>query len=103
MNTQSIDKTGVAPTFAAPSLSDTAEIGATLIVKNGEATPITVTMVTAGTLPTGDAYPDKAYTIAAGAEAWIPVLSEYKSASAPRFADVTFSAVTSVTAAVVRR
>jgi hypothetical protein len=90
---------GTPPTFAAPSASDTAQIGTTLIVKNGSGASITVTMTTPGTLGTGDAYPDKAYTVTAGAEAWIPVLADYRNTAG--VAAVTFSAVTSVTAATV--
>ena len=90
---------GTPPTFAAPSSSDTVQVGSTLIVKNGSGASITVTMVTPGNLPTGDAYPDKAYTVIAGAEAWIPVLSEYRNTAG--VAAVTFSAVTSVTAASI--
>jgi len=90
---------GTPPVFAAPSLSDTAQVGSTLVVKNGSAGAVTVTMVTPGNLPTGDAYPDKAYTVAAGAEAWIPVLSEYRNTAG--VAAVTFSAVASVTAASI--
>jgi hypothetical protein len=90
---------GTPPTFTAPSLSDTVQVGATLIVKNGSGASITVTMVTPGNLPTGDAYPDKAYTVTAGSEAWIPVLPEYRNTAG--VAAVTFSAVTSVTAASI--
>lgn len=91
---------GAAPAFAAPAASDTVPIGSTLIVKNGSASSITVTMVTPGTLPTGDAYPDKAYTVAAGGEAWIPVRSEYRD-PVTGVASVTFSATASVTAAAI--
>lgn len=90
---------GTPPTFAAPSSSDTAQIGSTLIVKNGSGSSITVTMTTPGTLPTGDAYPDKAYTVTAAAEAWIPVLPEYRNTAG--VAAVTFSATASVTAASI--
>lgn len=90
---------GTAPTFATPSASDTVQVGSTLIVKNGSGASITVTLTTPGTLPTGDAYPDKAYTVTAGAEAWIPVLSDYRNSAG--VAAVTFSAVTSVTAASI--
>jgi hypothetical protein len=90
---------GTPPTFAAPSASDTVQVGSTLIVKNGSGASITVTMATPGSLPTGDAYPDKAYTVVAGAEAWIPVLPEYRNTAG--VAAVTFSAVTSVTAAAI--
>lgn len=90
---------GTPPTFAAPSASDTAQVGSTLIVKNASGAGITVTMVTPGNLPTGDAYPDKAYTVGAAAEAWIPVLSEYRNTAG--VAGVTFSATASVTAASI--
>lgn len=87
---------GTPPTYTTPASSDTVQIGSTLIVKNGSASAVTVTMVTPGNLPTGDAYPDKAYTIAAGAEAWIPVLPEYRNTAG--VAAVTFSATASVSA-----
>ncbi len=92
---------GTAPVFAAPSTSDTVQVGTILVVKNGSGSSITVTMVTPGTLGTGDAYPDKAYTVTAGAEAWIPVLPDYRNTAG--VAAVTFSAVTSVTAAAINR
>jgi hypothetical protein len=77
-------------------------MGAALIVKNASGASITVTIVTQGNLPSGDVYPDKAYTVAAGGESWIPVdLPDYKQPSAPGTAAVTFSSVTSVTAAAV--
>lgn len=87
---------GTPPTYAVPSASDTVQVGSTLIVKNASGASITVTMVTPGNLPTGDAYPDKAYTVAAAGEAWIPVLPEYRNTAG--VAAVTFSATTSVTA-----
>lgn len=90
---------GTPPTFTAPAASDTVQVGSTLVVKNASAAAITVTLVTPGNLPTGDAYPDRAYTVAAGAEAWIPVLSEYRNTAG--VAAVTFSATASVTAASI--
>jgi hypothetical protein len=75
------------------------QVGSTLVVKNASAGAVTVTMVTPGNLPTGDAYPDRAYTVAAGAEAWIPVLSEYRNTAG--VAAVTFSATASVTVASI--
>ncbi|QDG65847.1 hypothetical protein NIBR502772_06115 [Pseudarthrobacter sp. NIBRBAC000502772] len=90
---------GTPPTFAAPATSDTVQVGSTLVVKNASGVSVTVTLVTPGNLPTGDAYPDRAYTVTAGAEAWIPVLSEYRNTAG--VAAVTFSAVTSVTAASI--
>lgn len=90
---------GTPPVYATPAASDTVQIGATLIVRNGSAAPITVTLATPGNLATGDAYPDKAYTVAAGAEAWIPVLKDYRNAAG--VAAVTFSATASVTATAI--
>ena len=92
---------GTAPAFAAPVASDTVQVGTILIVKNGSGSSITVTMATPGTLETGDAYPDKAYTVNAGAEAWIPVLADYRNSAG--VAAVTFSSVTSVTVAAINR
>lgn len=93
---------GTPPVYAAPSASDTVQVGSILIVKNGSGASITVTLVTPGNLPTGDAYPDKAYTVAAAGEAWIPVLQEYRD-PITGIAAVTFSAVTSVTATSINR
>ena len=102
INTQTVPRIdGTAPTYAAPAASETVEIGMILIVKNASASSITVTMVTPDLLPTGDAYPDKAYTVAAGAERWIPVLSDYRQAGGT--ASVTFSATASVTVAAINR
>ena len=92
---------GTAPTFAAPAASETAEIGTLLIVKNGSASSINVTLVTPDPLPTGDAYPDKVYAIPAGQERWIPVLTDYRQPTG--LATVTFSATTSVTVAAINR
>lgn len=89
------------PTFTAPSASDTAEIGTILIVKNASGASINVTLVTPGTLGTGDAYPDKVIAVPAAAERWIPVLQDYQGPSG--VAAVTFSAVASVTAAAINR
>lgn len=92
---------GTPPVFAAPSASDTVQIGSLLIVKNASGASITVTLATPGNLGTGDAYPDKAYTVAAAGEAWIPVLKDYRQATG--VANVTFSATASVTAASINR
>lgn len=91
---------GTAPVFAAPLASDTVEIGSTLIVKNTSAAAITVTLVTPATLGTGDAYPDKVYTVpATNGELWIPVLRDYKGSNG--LATVNFSATAGVTAASI--
>lgn len=91
---------GTPPTYAAPAASDTVQVGATLIVKNGSAASINVTLVTPGTVGTGDAYPDKVYAVPAGGERWIPVLADYRD-PVTGLAAVTFSATASVTAAAI--
>jgi len=101
--TQSVTVAGTAPTFAAAAAGDTARVGShlTLIVKNGGGSPITVTMVYPGNLATGDAIPDKAYTVNNGAEAWIPLLEQYADPTTGNAA-ITYSGTTSVTRAVVK-
>jgi hypothetical protein len=104
--TQVLDvSTGTAPTFAAAAAGDTAEAGPTdtLIVKNASGGSINVTITTPGTLPSGDAYPDKVYAVAAGGERWIPLIADFKDPSIGGQATITYSATTSVTRAAVRR
>lgn len=91
---------GTAPTFAAPAASDTVTVGSVLVVKNASGASINVTLTTPPTLETGDAYPDKVYAVAAGAEKWIPVLGVYLD-PATGVAAVAFSATASVTAAAI--
>ena len=90
---------GTPPTYAAPLATDTVPVGSVLIVKNGGASAVTVTLATPGKLPTGDDYPDKVVSVPAGAERWIPVYQLYTNANG--VCDVTFSTVTSVTAAAI--
>ena len=89
--------------FGAAASGDTAQCGDgyVLWVKNGDASAKTVTLVVPGNLPTGDAYPDKQYTIPAG-EMWpLPLLGIYADPS-DGLAHITYSATTSVTRAVVK-
>lgn len=102
MLAQKVVLAGTAPTFAAPTSSDTVPMGSLLVVKNGSGASITVTIATVGTLPTGDDYPDKAYTVGAAAERWIPVGQEaYRKTDGSGNAAVAFSATASVTAAAI--
>ena len=103
--TQVITVAGLTPTFvAAAAGGDTAPVGDRefLVVQNGSGAPVTVTLATPGNLATGDAYPDKAYSVAAGAETWIPLPAVYRDPTDGR-AHITYSAAASVTVAVVRR
>jgi hypothetical protein len=101
MQATSVPKlTAVGPTYAAPTASDTAPVGTVLVVKNGSAAAITVTLSSPKTLETGDAYPSKVITVAAAGESWIPVLKVYGD-PVTQLATITYSAVASVTAAVI--
>lgn len=97
--------TGTAPTFAAAAAGDTAEVDPanTLVVKNASGAGITLTLVTPGTLATGDAYPDKTYTVPAAGEVWVPLVDAFRDTSINGQATVNYSATASVTRAVVRR
>lgn len=100
---QKITAAGTKPTFNAVSASDTMLPADRLflVVKNASGAAITATVVTPGNLPTGDAYPDKVYTVAATTgEAWIPLLDLYAD-PATGLATVNYSATASVTAAYV--
>jgi hypothetical protein len=102
--TQSLVVAGTAPTFAAAAANDTARVGdhLYLIVKNASGSPITVTVTVPGNLETGDAYPDKQYSVAATTgERWIPLLKRYADPTTGNAA-IAYSATSSVTRAVVR-
>lgn len=95
---------GTAPTFAAAAANDTARCGEgyKLIAKNTNAATRTITIAVPGNLPTGDAYPDKVYTLAAlTGEQWIPLLREYADTT-DGLAHITWSATADVTRAVVK-
>ena len=97
--TQAITVAGLASTLspATASTGDTFKPSADfIVVNNGGGAPITATVTVPGNLVTGDAYPDKAYTIGAGAKTYIPVLREYRNPSTG-LCTVVCSSVTSVT------
>ncbi len=81
---------------------DTCQTGAgvLLLVKNGDASTHTVTLVTPGTV-NGLAIADRAIPVAAGVTAAIPVTNDYRNPSTGRAA-VTYDGVTSVEVAVLR-
>lgn len=74
--------------------------GCFVAVRNGDATATTVTLVTPGTVE-GLAIADRPYTVAAGAERWIPVGDLYRD-RATGLASITYSKVTSLTIGAVR-
>ncbi|MFE9923271.1 hypothetical protein ACFYQA_17300 [Streptomyces sp. NPDC005774] len=87
---------------AAAGGGDTCQTGAgvLLLVKNGDASEHTVTMVTPGTV-NGLAIADRPIPVAAGAVVGIPVNQDYRNPSTGR-ASITYDAVTSLEVAVVR-
>jgi hypothetical protein len=102
--TQSVKLDGTKPTFAAAAAGDTAECSATalkLIVKNGAASSITVTVAVPGSTINGLAAPDTVYTVPATDEKWIPLYSYYADPS-DTLAHITYSSTTTVTRAVVK-
>jgi hypothetical protein len=102
---QTFPVNGAALAYAAPLSADRVPVPSLLHVKNGSAAAITVTISTSGAkLETGDAYPSKVITVNAGADAMIPVtLGSYMPTDGTTNANVSFSAVASVTAAAIAR
>lgn len=98
-----IDAAGEALTFAGASGggdSIAGAAGATLVVKNGDVAGKTVTFTGAVTCSQGGTH-NKAFTVAAGAEAHLPVPTQAVN-PADGTAAVTYSAVTSVTVAAYK-
>lgn len=102
--------TGAPPSLTAAAASDTARCDEHLflLVRNTSASSVNVTIVTPGTLGTGDAYPDKVIAVGAGTgagnvvptEVWIPLIRDYAD-PATGTAAVNYSATTNITRVVV--
>lgn len=90
------------PFVAASAGGDAAATGdsVVLLMKNGDASPHTVTLVTPGTVD-GLALADRPVVVAAGTTAAIPLKDIYLN-SATNLASFTYDAVTAVTVAVVK-
>lgn len=109
LTTQSITAAGLTPTtVAAAGGGDTIAPASTqddrtfLYVLNGGGSPITVTIADPGKTPAGNAGSAPAITVAAAAAMYIPVpLGAINSSTS--LASVTYSGVTSVTVAALRR
>lgn len=84
------------------TLASATDVGSFLIVKNGGGSPITVTIADPGVTPAGNTVTAPANSVAAGATALFPLLPAQVNPSTGNIA-ITYSAVTSVTVAVVRR
>jgi hypothetical protein len=110
LTTQNIVAAGTAPTMGAAAASDTAEVGNGVNTfaryRNTSANSTTVTVVYPGTLISGDAIPDKAYTLADGSttptEVWIPLRKEYDAGDGTGRCTITTSQQTGITVAIVR-
>jgi hypothetical protein len=101
---QQVAVTGTAITLtAANGGGDTvrpAQDNVYLVVRNGDASPKTVTIVRPGTDRVGQAVPDLPVAVAAGAETIIPISQEFRD-TADNLVDITYSAVTSVTVGAI--
>lgn len=75
--------------------------GIFLAVKNADASPHTVTLVTPRVILGVFAEADNPVVVAAGKTAYIPVIDEYRNPSTGRCA-ITYDAVTTVTVAVFK-
>jgi hypothetical protein len=103
LSAQALPLSGLQPTYAnAAGGGDQAPVGEKLVlhVRNGDATAKTVTVATPGTV--GDlAVADAAQTIPASGAAFIPLKAVFRDPATGR-ASITYSAVTSVTVAVLQ-
>lgn len=95
--------TGTTPSYGAVALTDTIKYDSDdqfLIVKNASGASVNVTVVVPGTKH-GQNNPDVVVAVGAAGEKWIgPFTSDMKDAD--NIITVTFSAITSVTAALVQ-
>jgi hypothetical protein len=103
LSVQSMPLSGLQPTYAAAAGGgDQAPVGEKLVlhVRNGDASAKTVTVATPGSV--GDlAVADAQQTIPASGSAFIPLKSAFRDPMTGRAA-ITYSAVTSVTVAVLQ-
>lgn len=107
LSVQSLVNAGTAPTFSAPTTSDTARYGnglnTFLVYKNTDSSTHTVTIVVPGNNSYGQPNPDPTYTVAATTgQVWIPLRRDYDDGNSTASATVTLDAVTGVTVALVR-
>lgn len=99
--TQYLSKTaGTVPSFAAASSGGdtvTPSEGVFLVVKNDGGAPVTVTIAAPGTTSYGVANPDPTFSVAAGAERWIPLFDSAYVNDVDNTIGISYSGVTSVT------
>lgn len=107
LSVQALVNAGTAPTFSAPTVSDTAPYGTGTntfaVYKNTDTASHTVTIAVPGTNSYGRANPSATYVVAATTgQAWIPLRRDYDDGSGAGTATLTLDAITGMTAAVVR-
>jgi hypothetical protein len=103
--TQNIVIAGTAPTFAPAAAGDTASVSDRhfLVVKNAAGASMTVTLAVPGKTVNSVDTPDTVITVpATNGEVWIP-LDSYYADPVDGKAHITWSSLTSVTRAVVKR
>lgn len=104
VNSQPPSPAGATPTYNTASAGGDKiqqPEGDIIIVRNGGGSSINMTLVTPGTLPNGDQYPDKVIAVPAGGERWVLLGPEYTDSN--QQCSITWSATTSVTFAVLGR
>lgn len=111
LTVQHIVDAATKPTFAAPTLTDTADYGnghnTFLVYKNTDASNVkTVTITVPGNTAYGQPWPDPAPTVATvTGEIWIPLRREYDDGTGANTVAITVSGtggVTGLTCALVR-
>lgn len=106
LTTQNISTSGILPTYAAASGGGDAMVADStsfLHIKNGAGSPITVTLVTPATVDTTLAVGDRTVTVGATSEQMIAVPDSLYRDPTTGLAAITYSAVTTVTVAAIRR
>lgn len=101
LDTQVINAAGIEPAYdAAAGGGDSCAPGTFLHYKNGSGSPITVTLVTPGTIA-GLAIADRAVVVGAGDESMVRVGDEYRN-PATGLCSITYSDVTTLTVGCFR-
>lgn len=104
--TQNIATTGILPTYQAAAGGGDAMVADStsfLHIKNGTASPMTVTLATPATVDTTLLVADRAVTVGANSEQMIAVPDSLYRDPATGLAAITYSLATSVTVAAIRR
>lgn len=102
LSPQSVDITGLTPTYSAVNAADTVprRDGLVLHVKNGDVAGTDVAIVVPGT-KFGQANPDVVVTVAAGGDSFIHIPNDPSLLNTSGVIDVTYTNTTSVTAALL--